>query len=155
VKIGPDTFVKLDYNVQTSDGEQVDSSDDRGPLEFVFGGGKILKALEKELEGLSAGDEKTITLQPEQAYGKYDKEAVTRIPRDRFPEDEEIRPGMEFVAQIPDQGERVVMVKEVGEKKVTIDFNHPLAGKTLKFNVFVQEVREAKDSDYSSNKQSS
>lgn len=151
MKIGPETFVKLDYNVQTSDGEQVDSSDDRGPLEFVFGEGKILRALEEELEGLSAGDEKTITLRPEQAYGKYDKEAVTKIPRGRFPDNEEIQPGMEFVAQIPDQGERVVLIKDVGDEHVTIDFNHPLAGKTLKFSVFVQEVRKAKDSDYSSN----
>lgn len=155
MKIGPETFVKLDYNVQTSEGEQVDSSDDRGPLEFVFGEGKILKALETELEGLSTGEEKTITLHPEQAYGTYDTNAVTQIPRDRFPEEEEIKPGMEFVAQIPDQGERVVLVKDVGDKNITIDFNHPLAGKTLKFSVFVQEVRKAEDRDYSSNTQNS
>jgi len=148
VKIGPDTYVKLDYNVQTTDGEQVDSSDDRGPLEFVFREGKILQALEEELEGLSPGDQKTITLKPDQAYGKYDNDAVTQIPRKKFPEDEEIKPGMEFVAQVPDQDERVVVVKQVDEEKVTIDFNHPLAGKTLQFNIFVQEVRQAEDEDY-------
>ncbi|HKJ69310.1 MAG TPA: peptidylprolyl isomerase [bacterium] len=148
MKIGPDTYVKLDYNVQTTDGEQVDSSDDRGPLEFVFREGKILQALEEELEGLSPGDQKTITLKPDQAYGKYDNDAVTQIPRKKFPEDEEIKPGMEFVAQVPDQDERVVVVKQVDEEKVTIDFNHPLAGKTLQFNIFVQEVRQAEDEDY-------
>jgi len=124
VKIGRGKFVKVDYNVQTTDGEQVDSSDDRGPLEFVYGEGKVLKSLEQELKGLSVGDEKTITLKPKQAYGEYDNDAVTKIPRDKFPEDEKIN-------------------------EVTIDFNHPLAGKTLKFNVFVQEVREAQEADYS------
>ncbi len=151
MKISEGKFVKLDYNVQTADGEQVDSSDERGPLEFVFGEGKILEALEQELVGLSVGDEKTITLKPDQAYGKYDRGAVTDIPRNKFPEDEEIKPGMEFVAQVPEQEERVVVVKDVDREKVTIDFNHPLAGKTLKFNVFVQEVREAEDSDYTGN----
>ncbi len=148
MKIGPEAYVKLDYNVQTTDGEQVDSSDERGPLEFVFGEGKILRSLEKELEGLSPGDQKSITLKPDQAYGKYDEDAVTQIPRTKFPENEEVKPGMEFVAQVPDRDERVVVVKKVDDEKVTIDFNHPLAGKTLKFNVFVQEVREAEDGDY-------
>ncbi len=149
MKIGPGKFVKVDYNVQTTDGEQVDSSDDRGPLEFVYGEGKVLKSLEEGLKGLGVGDQKTITLKPKQAYGEYDNDAVTKIPRDKFPEDEKIKPGMEFVAQVPDRDERVVMVKDVTQNEVTIDFNHPLAGKTLKFNVFVQEVREAQEADYS------
>lgn len=148
MEIGPDTFVVLDYNVQTTDGEQVDSSDEQGPLEFVYGEGKILPALEEELEGLEVGAEKTITIKPEDAYGEYDHDAVTTISRDKFPEEEEIKPGMEFVAQIPDKEERVVVVKDVNDQEVTIDFNHPLAGKTLKFNIFVQEVREAKEGDY-------
>lgn len=150
MEIGGDTFVKMDYNVQTTDGEHVDSSDERGALEFVYGEGRILPALEKKLEGLTVGDEKTITLKPKEAYGEYDKEAVTQIPRSKFPEDEDIKPGMEFVAQVPDQDERVVIIKDVNDKEVTIDFNHPLAGKTLKFNVFIQEVREAEKSDYKS-----
>lgn len=149
MEIGPNTFVKLDYNVQTTDGEQVDSSDQQGPLEFVYGEGKILPALEEELEGLKVGDEKTVTIEPEDAYGEYDENAVTTISRDKFPEEEEIKPGMEFVAQIPDKEERVVVVKDVDSDEVTIDFNHPLAGKTLKFNIFVQEVREATEGDYS------
>ncbi|MCF7804073.1 MAG: peptidylprolyl isomerase [Candidatus Marinimicrobia bacterium] len=150
MQIGNDTFVTLDYNVQTADGEQVDSSDERGPLEFVVGEGKILPALEKELIGMEVGEEKTVTLKAEDAYGEYDDEAVTEVPRNKFPEDEEIKPGMEFVAQVPDQEERVVKVKNVSSDAVTIDFNHPLAGKKLKFNVFVQEVREAEEGDYSS-----
>lgn len=154
VEIGPNKFVALDYNVQTTDGEQVDSSDERGPLEFVFGEGKILPALEEALEGLSVGDEKTVTLKARDAYGEYDEEAVTEVPRDKFPEGEEIKPGMEFVAQVPDQDERVVKVKAVSDESVTIDFNHPLAGKKLKFNVFIQEVREAEEGDYNTNQES-
>jgi len=153
VEIGPNKFVVLDYNVQTADGEQVDSSDERGPLKFVFGEGKILPALEKSLEGLTVGDEKTVTLKAKDAYGEYDKDAVTEVPRDKFPEGEEIKPGMEFVAQVPEQDERVVKVKSVSEDSVTIDFNHSLAGKKLKFNVFIQEVREAQESDYSTNQE--
>lgn len=152
MKIGPETFVALDYNVQTADGEQVDSSDERGPLEFVYGEGKILPALEKELEGLEVGDEKTITLKAKDAYGEYDQEAVTKVSKDKFPSDETIKPGMEFVAQVPDQEERVVKVKAVDDASVTIDFNHPLAGKKLQFNVFIQEVRAAEEGDYSSNR---
>lgn len=153
MEIGPNKFVVLDYNVQTADGEQVDSSDERGPLKFVFGEGKILPALEKSLEGLTVGDEKTVTLKAKDAYGEYDKDAVTEVPRDKFPEGEEIKPGMEFVAQVPEQDERVVKVKSVSEDSVTIDFNHSLAGKKLKFNVFIQEVREAQESDYSTNQE--
>jgi FKBP-type peptidyl-prolyl cis-trans isomerase SlyD len=155
VEIGDETYVKMDYNVQTTEGEHVDSSEERGALEFVYGEGRILPALEKRLKGLTVGDEKTITLKPKDAYGEYDTDAVTQIPRNKFPEEEDIKPGMEFVAQVPDQGERVVVVKDVNDKEVTIDFNHPLAGKTLKFNVFVQEVRAAEESDYSTNTEES
>ena len=148
MEIGPNTYVTLDYTVHTEKDEFVDSSEYNGPLEFIYGEGDILEALEKELEGLTVGDEKTVTLKPEEAYGDYDKEAVTQLPRDKFPEEQEIKKDMEFVAQLPDGEERVVKVKEISDQGVTLDFNHPLAGKTLKFNVFVQEVREASEDDY-------
>ena len=148
MEIGPNTYVSLDYTVHTDQDEFVDSSEYNGPLEIVYGEGSILKALEKELEGLTVGDEKTVKLQPEDAYGEYDKEAVTELPREKFPEEQEIKKDMEFVAQMPDGEERVVRVKDVNDNEVTLDFNHPLAGKTLEFNIFVQEVREATEDDY-------
>jgi len=148
VEIGPNTYVTLDYTVHTDKDEFVDSSEYNGPLEFIYGEGSILEALEKELEGLTVGAEKTVKLKPAEAYGDYDEEAVTQLPRDKFPEEQEIKKDMEFVAQMPDGEERVVKVKEISDQGVTLDFNHPLAGKTLKFNVFVQEVREATDDDY-------
>lgn len=148
MEIGPNTYVTLDYTVHTEKDEFVDSSEYNGPLEFIYGEGAILEVLEKELEGLTVGDEKTIKLKPAEAYGDYDKEAVTQLPRDKFPEEQEIKKDMEFIAQLPDGEERVVKVKEISDQGVTLDFNHPLAGKTLKFNVFVQEVREASEDDY-------
>ncbi len=152
MEIGPNTYVTLDYTVHTDKDEFVDSSEYNGPLEFVYGEGSILTALEKELEGLTVGDEKIVQLKPEDAYGAYDDEAVTQLPRDKFPEEQEIKKNMEFVAQMPDGEERVVRVKDVSDDDVTLDFNHPLAGKTLKFNVFVQEVRQATEDDYKQRK---
>lgn len=154
MEIGPNTYVSIDYTVHTDKDEFVDSSEYNGPLEFVYGEGAILKSLEKELEGLTVGDEKTVKLKPSEAYGEYDKEAVTELPQEKFPEEQEIKKDMEFVAQMPDGEERVVRVKSVDDSKVTLDFNHPLAGKTLKFNIFVQEVREATDNDYKRTKSS-
>lgn len=143
MKIGQGSVVALDYKLHLGDGEVIDESEPGDPLLYMHGEGQIVPGLEKELEGLSAGDSRKVVVSPGEGYGEHDPRGVQEVPREAFPTGASIEAGMEFVAQSPDGGHMPVSVKEVKGDKVVIDLNHPLAGKTLHFDVTVKEVREA------------
>jgi FKBP-type peptidyl-prolyl cis-trans isomerase 2 len=135
------TKVKFDYTL-TVDDETVDSSKERGPLEYTHGEGKIIPGLANELEGLKQGDEKEITLPPEKAYGKVNKDAVREFPKSSLPQDQEPKVGM--LLQVQTQNGQVIPAKiaEVKEDTIVLDLNHPLAGKTLNFDIKILSVEE-------------
>jgi FKBP-type peptidyl-prolyl cis-trans isomerase SlyD len=122
-------------------GEALDSSEQDGPLTYLHGAGNIVPGLEAALEGKSVGDALKVVVPPADAYGEHDDELVQAMPRDRFP-DGEIEVGMRFQAQ-SHGGARVLTVTALSDDEVTIDANHPLAGRTLTFDVTVREVRDA------------
>jgi FKBP-type peptidyl-prolyl cis-trans isomerase SlyD len=133
-------YVAIDYRLSLPGGEEVDKSVE--PFGFVTGAGQIIPGLEKELMGKSEGYEAQVVVGPEDAYGPVNENLVQEIPRSQFPEDTEIEPGMTFHAQGP-QGPIMLTVKTVNDNEtVTVDLNHPLAGKELHFDVKVVEVRE-------------
>jgi FKBP-type peptidyl-prolyl cis-trans isomerase 2 len=132
--------VSFDYTLKV-DGEVVDSSKDRSPLEYVHGEGKIIPGLSRELEGMKPGEEKKIKIQPADAYGEVKPDAVRDVPRENLPEGLEAKEGMMLQVQTPSGGTMPVKITEVKDESVTIDFNHPLAGKTLHFDVKVVSVR--------------
>ena len=144
MNIAENLYVAIDYRLTLTSGEEIDSSPAGEPLGFVTGSGQIIPGLEKALMGMKAGDSSQITVEPEEAYGPLNQELVQEISMDQFPTDEKIEPGMTFQAQGP-QGPIMITVKEVKDNDVvTIDMNHPLAGKQLVFEIKVVEIREPK-----------
>jgi len=134
--------VSMSYTGTLADGSVFSQSEKDKPLEFMVGAGKLIPGLEKELLGLKVGDKKKITVKAADAYGEYDKGALQEVPKDRFPKDSTITVGERFFVQTPN-GPYQVKVAEVRDKTVVVDFNHPLAGKDLTFDVQITKIRDA------------
>ncbi len=131
--------VAVHYRGTLDGGEEFDSSAEREPLEFVVGSGDLIPGFEKAVVGMEPGQEKTVTLEPEDAYGPYEDELVVEGPRNSFP-DGEIRLGQSFTVHLRDGQEAVGRVVRVEGDTVAMDFNHPLAGQRLTFHLRVVSV---------------
>jgi FKBP-type peptidyl-prolyl cis-trans isomerase SlyD len=142
LQIARNKVVTIHYTLRDEQGTVIDSSGGRGPLAYLHGKGNIIPGLEQALAGKGAGDKLEVTIAPEQAYGVRDERLVQILPRSRFPEGAEVAVGMQMRASGP-QGPRIVTVMKVERDFVTVDGNHPLAGRTLHFSVEVAEVRKA------------
>jgi len=142
VLIEKNRVVMLHYTLRDEQGAVIDSSSGRVPLSYLHGKGNIIAGLEQALAGKSAGDKLDVTVAPEQGYGRRDDRLVQIVPRNRFGEVSELKPGMQVRAS-GSQGARLVTVVRVERDFVTVDGNHPLAGRTLHFSVEVAEVRKA------------
>ena len=141
-----DTVVTMDYHLTDEEGSVLDSSEGRGPLSYVHGAGTIIPGLENALEGQEPGSHVDAVVDPEEAYGRRDEERVVNLPRDRFQGVDSVEAGMQFQAQVDGQTQ-ILTVQEAGDEEVTVDANHPLAGKKLNFSVDIREVREATDQE--------
>jgi FKBP-type peptidyl-prolyl cis-trans isomerase SlyD len=142
--VADDMVVKLDYTLSLSNGEVYDSSEDSGPLEYLQGHGQLIPGLEEALYDMAVGDEKDVVVTPDVGYGEYDAEAVQSIPRDIFPAEMELEPGMAIDLYDEDADEEVeAYIAEVDGNTVVVDFNHPLAGETLNFHVKIAGIRAA------------
>lgn len=151
MKIGEKTFVSLSYTLRVG-GDVVDSASASNPLEFVFGAGYLLPKFEDNIKGLGKGDKFEFTLTPAEGYGDSVADAIVDLPKDVFMIDGAIEDGLlEIGNQVPmstaDGQHLVGTVKEVGDESVKMDFNHPMAGKTLDFSGEIVDVREATDAD--------
>jgi FKBP-type peptidyl-prolyl cis-trans isomerase SlyD len=120
----------------------LDTSDGRGPLAYLHGAGNIVPGLEEALDGREQGDAFNVQVAPEKGYGEKDEALQQNVPRSVFPEGQDVEAGMHFHASTP-QGPQVITVVDVSDDEVTIDANHPLAGKTLDFDVTVVAIRDA------------
>jgi FKBP-type peptidyl-prolyl cis-trans isomerase SlyD len=140
--IGKNAVVDIHYTLKNDDGEVMDSSEGRDPLSYLHGANNLIPGLEKELEGKAAGATFQTSIPPSEAYGDSNPEMVQTISKEMFQGVENIEPGMAFTAQGP-QGQQQVVVTRVEGDDVTVDANHPMAGKTLHFDVEVVNVREA------------
>ena len=131
--------VKFDY-VLTVDGNKVDSSEKTGPLEYVHGEKKIIPGLEKQMQGLKVGDKRNFIVFPEEGYGRIDPEAFKEYPKSSLPP--EIEPKVGQVLGVKDQegNKYPVVISEVKDETIVLNFNHPLAGKTLNFDITIVEI---------------
>jgi FKBP-type peptidyl-prolyl cis-trans isomerase SlyD len=143
MKIANGSVVGIDYSLHLGDGEVVDASRPGDPLTYLHGEGQIVPGLESALEGLAVGDRKEVVVAPAQGYGEHDPRGVQEVPRSAFPADFAPNAGMELTAEGPDGNPVPFAIREVKLESVVIDLNHPLAGKTLHFDVTVREVRAA------------
>ncbi|MDQ1244269.1 MAG: FKBP-type peptidyl-prolyl cis-trans isomerase SlyD [Campylobacterota bacterium] len=134
-------IVSIEYEV--SDGEKVVDSNVGGmPLVFMFGKGQIIPGLENAIANMSIGEKAEVLVKAEDAYGEYEAEAKQEVPKDQFA-GIDLEVGMALYGQGEDGGTVQVIVKEIGDENVIIDFNHPLAGKDLSFIVSINNIREA------------
>ena len=138
--IGDGMQVKLEYQLHTEDGALVDSTDSRGPFEYTHGRGQIIPGLERQLAGLHVGDNKEIMVRPEEAYGPINPAATEEVDRAQLPQDTQPQVGMVLRGTDPEGNVYRALIKEVKDKSVVLDLNHPLAGKTLSFTVKVVDV---------------
>jgi len=142
VEIAADRVVLIHYTLKGDDGAVIDSSDGGEPLAYIQGHGNLVVGLEKALEGKQEGATIAVSVPPAEGYGRYDAALIQRVPKRSMQGSGEIKKGMQFQART-DDGIRVFTVTAVVGDMVTLDGNHPLADKTLNFDVKVVTVREA------------
>ena len=135
--------ITVEYEGRLENGEIFDSSahgDHSHPLEFEVGSGELIKGFDDGVIGMKKDEEKEIVITPDNAYGQRNPKLVKTIPRQNIPNDQEPKPGMMLQVGLPD-GKRIpAFIAEVNDKEVTIDLNHPLAGKTLIFKIKVVKI---------------
>jgi peptidylprolyl isomerase len=135
--------VSIHYTGTLADGQTFDSSEGREPLEFAVGAGQIIPGLDQAIAGMSVGEKKVVEVPADQAYGQADPNARQAVPRAEIPADIPLEPGTQLQMQAPNGQVVPVMVAEVTETEVTLDANHPLAGKDLTFAIELVEIKAA------------
>ena len=133
--------VSMEYTLSV-DGEVLDSSKDAGPLQFLAGHDNIVPGLEREMVGMKIGESKDVLVLPQDGYGEFDEEAFMEVPRGEFPADMELETGLELNVTDEDGQHQLAFVESFNDKTVRLDFNHPLAGAELRFNVKVVGLRD-------------
>lgn len=132
--------VRIHYTGTLTDGVEFDSSAGRDPLEFTIGGGQIIPGLEREIVGMKVGDKKTVTAVADEAYGQPNPGAMQEVPRNTIPPEIELVVGGQLQAMTQDGQQISVTIAALTEDTVTMDANHPLAGKDLVFDVELVEI---------------
>ena len=131
----PGDKVKVEYTGTLDDGSVFDSSEGRGPLEFIIGNGEVISGFENGIKDMKLNQEKTIKIKPQDAYGEKNEQLIREIPRDKFPPDVQV--SSHLVLKSPEGQQIPAFVSQVNEDNIVIDMNHPLAGKELTFKVKV------------------
>ena len=139
--IGPNSRVKLHFTLRLLTGEIVDSTRDSNPAELTIGDGNLLPGFERRLTGLKAGSTRNFVLQPEEAFGAVNPDNITTVRRDKFPPDVELETGL-MISFAATGGELPGIVESVKGSQVGVNFNHPLAGRSLRFEVTIIDVRQ-------------
>lgn len=132
--------VRVHYTGKLEDGSVFDSSEQRDPLEFTVGSGQVIPGFESAVTGMAVGESKSATLPPEEAYGPHREELMATVDKEQLPDDLDVAVGQRLQVQQPDGRRLVVSVAEIGDKTVTLDANHELAGKTLTFELKLVDV---------------
>ncbi len=135
LSVAPNTCITLHFSIHLENGEVIDSTRDRTPASFVYGDGNLLPNFEKLLLGLKQGDKRSFILPPEKAFGVYNPDNEHAIPRTQFSADMQLQTGLLIGFQGQAGEELPGLVKSINEQFVLIDFNHPLAGKEIIFEV--------------------
>ncbi len=139
-RIGPDKEVTLHFALKLDNGDVVDSTFDKKPATFKVGDGNLLPGFEQAIYGLKAGDKRSLEISPEQGFGQGNPQNVQVMPRSQF-QDMELSEGLLVIFNDAANAELPGVVKAFDDSQVTIDFNHPLAGKALSFDVEIIEVK--------------
>lgn len=136
--------VKVEYKGTFDDGTVFDASEKHGqPLEFTAGAGQVVKGFDDAVMGMNVDESKTFKVKPEEGYGEHKADLIKKIPRKDLPEGEEPKVGMMVGLTAPNGQQFPAMITEVSDEEITIDLNHPLAGKQLTFEIKVVGIEDA------------
>ena len=133
--------VKIEYEGTLEDGTVFDSSKNHGPLEFEVGTGKVIPGFENAVIGMEIGKEKTVKIEPKDAYGDPNPKLIQQVPRDQLPKEQEPQVGMFLTLTMQTNQQVPAKIMKVEKESITIDLNHPLAGKKLTFKIKLLEVK--------------
>ncbi|MFH1064358.1 MAG: peptidylprolyl isomerase [Candidatus Woesearchaeota archaeon] len=133
------------YTGKLDTGEVFDSSKDREPLEFIVGSGQLIKGFDTNVVGMKKGDKKDIKLSPAEAYGDRDERRIQEVPRNVLPKEPEPKEGMMLTLTAPTGQMFPAVIHKVKQDVVAVDMNHPLAGKTLNFEIELVDIKDKKD----------
>ncbi len=147
--IGANKVVTIHYTLKDESGNLLDSTQGSSPFSFLTGRDQVIPKLEEEIDTMLIGGKKNILIAAEDAYGEYRNDLVHQINKENFPPDVELEVGMQFVTSAPDGTQMPFAIKQIDGDLVTIDFNHPLAGKNLEFEVELVDVRDATEEELS------
>lgn len=136
----PGDTVKVNYTGKLKDGRVFDTSFDREPIEFKLGEGNIIPGFENAVRGMEPGDQKTITIPADDAYGPHRDEMEVIVERDQFPDEFQPQVGEQLQISQPDGESVIVTVTNVSPESVTLDANHPLAGQDLEFDIQLVDI---------------
>lgn len=132
--------VKVHYTGTLDDDKVFDSSEGKEPLEFEVGSRKVIKGFDDALIGMKEGEEKEIKITPDKAYGDRNDQLMQQVPKEALKGEFEPKPGMQLMLKSPEGKQMIATIAKVEDDKLTIDMNHPLAGKTLNFKLKVVSV---------------
>jgi FKBP-type peptidyl-prolyl cis-trans isomerase SlyD len=141
--LDPNKVVTMNFKLTDDEGNVLDSTDDGGPFSYLSGKNMVLPKLEEAVGSMIIGAKKNIKLDAIDAYGEYSEQIVQVVGKENFPNDFEIKIGMSYMASSPDGNQMPFVITEVRDEEVTIDFNHPFAGKNLNFDVELLDIRDA------------
>ncbi len=133
--------VQVNYTGKLAEGTVFDTSIGREPLEFTLGAGQVIPGFEKAVLGMKVGEKKTVTIPADEAYGPRRDEQIVELPREKLPSDLTPEVGQQLVTRQSDGTEIVVTITSVSDDAVTIDANHPLAGKDLTFEIELVKIQ--------------
>lgn len=132
--------VRIHYTGTLSDGTKFDSSEGREPLEFALGSGQVIPGFDDAVEGMTVGDKKSVSIDPDSAYGQRHEQLIQDVPKDALPDEMDVQVGMQLQGEGPEGQVTRFFVAAVGEETVTLDANHPLAGHELSFDIELVEI---------------
>lgn len=139
-KVKNTDMVSLHYTGTLSDGEKFDSSEGREPLKFQVGAGMVIPGFDKEVVGMEVNESKTFTVASGEAYGDVKQELLYKVPKSSIPKEIEPQVGLRLVSNLEDGRQIPVTVTEVEDETITLDANHPLAGKDLTFEIKIVSI---------------
>lgn len=133
--------VQIHYTGKLDDGTTFDTSSGRDPLEFEVGSGQVIAGFDKAVEGMAEGDNKTVKIEPEEAYGERHEQLVQEVPKTALPEEIDPEVGMALQSRSPDGQVTQLTVTEIKDESITVDANHPLAGQPLNFDIELVKIK--------------
>lgn len=145
--IGANKVVTIHYTLKDESGNQLDTTQGSQPFSYLSGFDQIIPKLEDEINTMLIGGKKNVLIAAEDAYGAYREDLVHYVKKENFPDDVELEIGMQFVTNSPDGTQMPFVIKEIDGENITIDFNHPLAGKNLDFEIELVDVRDATEEE--------